>query len=128
MNETIGGKGGNQDRRRRMKITRQQKKKLELYEKERKKQQIEELEKKVGRLQKITLIKTLPIVITGTIFGTFYKNARSNMQKEENKKHQQIPLEPVSVSIEKNQPIEQTNKKGVESTGKMVFILKSFLL
>ena len=60
MDETIGAKGGYNDRRRTIIITKRNKKKLEEYEEER---YIRDLEKKVKRQQKISLIKTLPFVI-----------------------------------------------------------------
>jgi hypothetical protein len=58
MDETIGVKGGHNDQRRTMIITRENKKKLEEYEEQR---EIEELEKKVKKQQIYTLVKTLPI-------------------------------------------------------------------
>ena len=50
MDETIGVKGGHNDRRRTIVITKRNKKKLEEYEEER---YIRDLEKKVKRQQKI---------------------------------------------------------------------------
>ncbi|MBQ8534700.1 MAG: hypothetical protein IJ463_03330 [Bacilli bacterium] len=69
MDETIGVKGGHNDRRRTIVITKRNKKKLEEYEEER---YIRDLEKKVKRQQKISLIKTLPIAIVGKTFVTLY--------------------------------------------------------
>lgn len=69
MDETIGVKGGHNDRRRTIIITRNKKKKLEEHEEER---YIKDLEKKVKRQQKISLIKTLPIAIAGKTFITLY--------------------------------------------------------
>lgn len=69
MDETIGVKGGHNDRRRTIIITKNNKKKLEEYEEER---YIKDLEKKVKRHQKISLIKTLPIAIAGKTFTTLY--------------------------------------------------------
>lgn len=69
MDETIGVKGGHNDRRRTIVITKRNKKKLEEYEEER---YIRDLEKKVKRQQKISLIKTLPIAIAGKTFVTLY--------------------------------------------------------
>lgn len=69
MDETIGVKGGHNDRRRTIIITNRNKKKLEEYEEER---YIRDLEKKVKRQQKISLIKTLPIAIAGKTFITLY--------------------------------------------------------
>ena len=69
MDETIGVKGGANDRRRTMIISRNQKKKLGQYEEER---EIAELEKKVRKKQFYTLIKTLPIVIGGGTIQTLH--------------------------------------------------------
>lgn len=69
MDETIGVKGGYNDRRRMLKISREQKKKLrELQEKK----ELRELEKKVRKQQIFTLIKTLPIAIGGGTIKTLY--------------------------------------------------------
>lgn len=76
MNETIGVKGGKNDRRRTFKI-RQAKVKKEQDE-------LKELEKKVKSQQKFTLIKTLPIVITGGVIKTFFEPF-TRRQKEEKK-------------------------------------------
>ncbi|MBR5370281.1 MAG: hypothetical protein IK137_03140 [Bacilli bacterium] len=62
MDETIGVKGGHNDRRRTLIISKKQKEKLKKYQEEK---ELKELEKEVKRKQKYTLIKTLPIVIVG---------------------------------------------------------------
>ena len=69
MDETIGVKGGYNDRRRTIIITKKNKEKLEEYEEER---YIKELEKKVKKQQKISLIKTLPIAFAGKTFTVLY--------------------------------------------------------
>lgn len=73
MNETIGEKGGYNDRRRSLKIQNEQKKKKEqaLIERE-----VKELEKKVKKQQVLTLVKTLPIVIVGGTLKTIYDTAK----------------------------------------------------
>ena len=86
MDETIGVKGGANDRRRSMRITMAQKKKLEEYEEER---EIAELEKKVKRKQFYTLIKTLPIVIGGGTIQMLHDTAKERQRgftEEENSK------------------------------------------
>lgn len=84
MDETIGVKGGANDRRRSMIISRNQKKKLEQYEEER---EIAELEKKVKKKQFYTLIKTLPIVVGGGTIQTLHDVATGKIRdiEEENK-------------------------------------------
>lgn len=73
MNETIGEKGGYNDRRRSLKIQNEQKKKKEqaLIEHE-----VKELEKKVKKQQVLTLVKMLPIVIVGGTLKTIYDTAK----------------------------------------------------
>ena len=85
MNETIGAKGGVNDRRRQMRISREQKKKLEDFEEQR---EIAELEQKVRKKQFYTLIKTLPIVVGGGLVQTLYDTAtgRKHDTEEENSK------------------------------------------
>lgn len=85
MNETIGAKGGVNDRRRQMRISREQKQKLEDFEEQR---EIAELEQKVRKKQFYTLIKTLPIVVGGGLVQTLYDTAtgRKHDTEEENSK------------------------------------------
>ena len=73
MNETIGEKGGYNDRRRSLKIQNEQKKKKEQASIER---EVKELEKKVKKQQVLTLVKTLPIVIVGGTLKTIYDTAK----------------------------------------------------
>lgn len=77
MDETIGAKGGKNDRRRRMKITKYQLDKLlEFDEEDRKKKKEErikkkkELERLIRRNDLITFIKIAPIIIFGNIYQT----------------------------------------------------------
>jgi len=72
MNETIGAKGGHNDRRRSLKIKNMQKSKI-LEEEE--KLRLKELEQRVKKQQRYTLIKTLPIVIAGEVAKIFYDTA-----------------------------------------------------
>ena len=72
MNETIGVKGGYNDRRRSLKIKKEQKRKLLEYFEEKK---IKELERDVHKKQIYTFIKSIPIIVTGGIIHTFSKTA-----------------------------------------------------
>ena len=67
MDETIGAKGGYNDKRRVLKISLDQKKKLRQLQEEK---EIKELEKKVKRQQTVTFIKTLPIAVGGGTIQT----------------------------------------------------------
>ena len=85
MDETIGVKGGHNDRRRTIIITKKNKEKLEQYEEER---YIKELEKKVKKQQKISLLKTLPIAVAGKTFTVLYdtQNGKRIDKEEEGSK------------------------------------------
>ncbi len=85
MNETIGVKGGANDRKRRLRITKKQKAKLRKHQEDESKKELEKLEKKVRHIQRITLVKTLPIVITGGVIKTIYETSQKKppVNKEE---------------------------------------------
>lgn len=70
MNETIGVKGGRNDRRRTLLITRKQKEKLEQYHQEQKEKEFKELEKKVKLQQKLVAIAAVPIATIGQVYLT----------------------------------------------------------
>ena len=78
MNETIGIKGGKNDRRKRILITKQQKKELMLYYEKLKKDELKKLEQKVRREQCITFIKTIPIVLAGQVYKTLAHDSKDN--------------------------------------------------
>ena len=79
MNETIGVKGGHNDYKRVMTITRKQKEKLKKYQEE---QELKELKKAVQKKQVYTLIKTLPIVLVGQAFKELTKPNKKDKDKE----------------------------------------------
>ena len=85
MDETIGVKGGKNDRRRQMQISAKEKKRLIKHEEERR---IAELEQKVKKQQIYTLIKTLPIVIGGGTIKVLHDTAVGKKRdlEEENSK------------------------------------------
>lgn len=80
MNETIGVKGGHNDHLRTLRITQEFKRKLEYLQEEQHQKELEELEKKVKQQQRITFLKTFPIVIVGQIYTTLTEN---NAKKKE---------------------------------------------
>ncbi len=80
MNETIGEKGGYQDRRRMMRIQQEQKDRLEELEEE----SISELEKQVQKKQRFVLIQTIPIVLAGGVIQTLLKNKNKKTSKSTN--------------------------------------------
>jgi hypothetical protein len=87
MDETIGVKGGRNDRKRALIITKKQKEKLK---KDKEEKEIKELEKEVKRKQKYTLIKTIPTVLVGETFKEITKP---------NEKEEIIEQEPKKVSV-----------------------------
>ena len=80
MDETIGVKGGKQDRRRMIKISQKKKKKLE-----EEKEDLKALEKKVKKNQIYTLVKALPIAIGGGFIKTIYDvtTGKNEIDKED---------------------------------------------
>ena len=104
MNETIGVKGGHNDFRRVMTITKNQKKKLRQYQEEK---EIKDLEKEVKKKQRYTLIRTLPIVLAGQAFVELTKPKK---EKEEDK----------FIVIDE----EKTKEKNKPETKKIVVVLK----
>lgn len=80
MNETIGVKGGRNDRRRRMLITKKMKEKLELYYKEQKEKEFKELEKKVKLQQKLTALVAIPIAAVGQVYETITNDSEKKKE------------------------------------------------
>lgn len=81
MDETIGAKGGRNDRRRRLKITTAQLQKLLEYDEEDRKKRKEEKEKKKKELERlirrndiITFIKISPLILLGNLMQEFSKD------------------------------------------------------
>ncbi len=74
MNETIGEKGGYNDRRRSLRIENERKAK---FEEEAVEQEVKELEKKVKKQQILTLVKALPVVIVGGTLKTIYDTSKN---------------------------------------------------
>ena len=72
MDETIGSKGGYNDRRRSLIISSNQKKKLRAIQKEK---ELKELEADVRKKQIYTMIKSLPIAVAGGTFKILYDTA-----------------------------------------------------
>lgn len=106
MNETIGVKGGKNDRLRRLRITKQQKEKLEKHQQEQEQKELVELEKKVKQQQRITFLKTLPIVIAGQIYTTL---------TEDNEKKKELALKEVTERLEKENMFSDRDTKEIIS-------------
>ena len=82
MDETIGSKGGYNDRRRSLVISSNQKKKLRAIQKEK---ELKELEADVKKKQIYTMIKSLPIAVAGGTFKILYDTAtgKKDIDKQE---------------------------------------------
>ena len=83
MNENIGVKGGKQDRKRRMIITKNQKKKLKQYYQGEKEKQLKQLEKEVKKLQVVSFFQAVPLVITGKTWEALVSPKTFSEKKEE---------------------------------------------
>ncbi|MBR3049343.1 MAG: hypothetical protein IKG58_02125 [Bacilli bacterium] len=81
MNENIGAIGGSRDRKRRLLITREQKKKLKRYNIFFKKRQIMKMEKAVRKQQVITFFKATPIMVTGSTFRSLFDIKEKTLKK-----------------------------------------------
>lgn len=80
MNETIGVKGGKNDRRRTLLITKKMKERLEAYHQEQKEKEFKELEKKVKLQQKLVAVAAVPIAAFGQVYLTL---THDNLKKKE---------------------------------------------
>jgi len=79
MDETIGVKGGHNDYRRTLIITKKQKKKLQKLQEEK---ELKELEKQVKKIQRYSLIKTLPIAVTLGTYKLLHDTGKKKIDKE----------------------------------------------
>lgn len=105
MDETIGVKGGKNDRRRSIIISNNKKKKIaEAIEDE----ELKELEKKVKKNQIFTLIKTLPLVVGGGVVKTIYDISKSDTK----------PVDVIDDDIDELdvKPHDNSNDKGRSSS------------
>ncbi len=108
MDETIGVKGGKQDRIRTLKITKKSKKKLQELEEER---QIKDLEKKIKKQQIYTLIKALPIAISGGFIKTIHDTAIGKKQKDKEEQNSKWRIKECDGDISPKTPIEAEVEK-----------------
>ncbi len=109
MNETIGVKGGKQDRKRSLRIKQKQKKKLQEYEKRRHKKELADLEKRVKHIQRVTLIKTLPIVIPGEVIKTLTEKASPKIEKKSLEEKNNAVITPSNISKKTSATLSKKN-------------------
>ena len=121
MNETIGVKGGKNDRKRRLIITKNAKEKLKEYQKEQKEKELLELEQKVKQQQRITFFKTLPIVT----IGQFY-----TVLTEDKEKQKELALKEAIERIEKENAFSEKETEEIVEALKQqkIFALEDELL
>ena len=104
MNETIGVKGGRNDRRRSLLITKKVKEKLEAYHQEQKEKELKELENKVNLQQKLTLLVTVPIATIGQVYETLTVN---------NEKKKELALKEAIELLEKENIFSESDTKEI---------------
>lgn len=104
MNETIGVKGGRNDRRRSLLITKKVKEKLEAYHQEQKEKELKELENKVNLQQKLTLLVTVPIATIGQVYETLTAN---------NEKKKELALKEAIELLEKENIFSESDTKEI---------------
>ncbi len=125
MDETIGVKGGRQDRKRKLVISKNRKKKLEKEAEE-----IKELEKKVKKQQVYTFIRALPIAIGGEIIKTIYENTVGKKKKEKEEENSKWKIKEYDADMSPKTPQEsrleelkkQKKKTVVTPTGEVITI------
>lgn len=121
MNETIGARGGKNDRRRSLLITKRIKEKLEKHRQEQKEKELIELEKKVKKQQRITFFKTLPIVTAGQIYTVL---------TEDKEKKKELALKETIEKIERENAFSEKDKELIITALKQqkIFALEDELL
>lgn len=113
MDETIGSKGGKNDRRRSMIIKKNKKKKLVEYREE---QELRDLEKKVKKQQKYVLIKALPIALTGGIIKTIYDTIVEKKEPDLEEENSKWKIKEYDADVTTKTPLEDQvdeNKKKI---------------
>ena len=115
MNETIGSKGGHNDRRRSLIISKKKKEKLK------EEQEIKELEKSVKKARKYVLIKATPLII---LDGIIQLVSPSNNQKDEIDESKDEKLVYIDDSNNKsnNAPTKKTRKKIISVNGNDIVV------
>ena len=98
MKETIGVKGDSNDRKKII-ITKKQKKKLKRYYESIRNKRLKELEDKVRKTQIINFLTAVPLVISANVVKTFFNNCKSINNKEVKK---DLDIEVKKIKINEN--------------------------
>ncbi len=110
MNETIGSKGGRQDKKRTIIITKEKKKKQQENFQKKKKEKIKKLEKEVKNLQVASLFFDIPISIGGNIIETVLNTRIS--KNEERKEEKSLEIEELH-QADKKESFEGLEEKNI---------------
>ena len=108
MDETIGAKGGKNDRRRTLIISEKKKKKLKELEESK---EIEYLEQKVKRNQRFVLIKSLPIALGGGFIKTIYDVSKGKKKQDKEEVNSKWRIKEYDGDVSDKTPIEERRKK-----------------
>ena len=110
MNETIGSKGGRQDKKRTIIITKAKKKKLQENFQKKKQEKLKKLEKEVKNLQIASLFFDIPISIGGNIIETVLNTRIS--KNEERKEEKSLEIEELH-QADKKESFEGLEEKNI---------------
>ena len=119
MNETIGSKGGHNDRRRSLIISRKKKEKLK------EEQEIKELEKSVKKARKFILIKATPLILAEGIIQLLSPSASHKDKIDEYDDENTISTDKKNVSNKKKytSPIKKSRKKVISINGSDIVVV-----
>ncbi len=114
MDETIGAKGGKNDRKRSLMISKRIKKKLQ----EQEEKEISELEQKVKKQQKYTLIRTIPIILFGGTVQTLYDVSRNKGIDTKEEEGSKWRIKEYDADVSSKTPLEEKIEKAKKSQEK----------
>ena len=119
MNETIGSKGGHNDRRRSLIISRKKKEKLK------EEQEIKELEKSVKKARKFILIKATPLILAEGIIQLLSPSSSHKDKIDEYDDENTISTDKKNVSNKKKytSPIKKSRKKVISINGSDIVVV-----
>ena len=114
MNETIGSKGGHNDRRRSLIISKKKKEKLK------EEQEIKELEKSVKKARKYVLIKTAPLILLDGIVQVFSPSTNQNDKIDESDDETIVYID--DSNKKNNAPSKKARKKIISVNGNDIVV------
>ncbi len=122
MDETIGEKGGVNDRKRSFRISKKLKKKLQDEDEQR---ELAELEKIVKKQQRFTLIRTIPIVLLGGTIQTLYDISRGKSIDTKEEEKSKWRIKEYDADISSKTPLEEKleEKKRYQPKQKLITVV-----